>query len=140
MAFSAAQFEAPPYPMNSPDADTLPVIRHRKSEPDTSVPGRGCYHEPMPLATALTPLLGFFLALLAYWFWSRAREARTDAALQKRLWDHSKYQRDFTKATPLEVSEWFQAEQRKYHAYALVALTLAVLCFAYAAYHFTGLR
>ena len=88
----------------------------------------------MPLTTALMPLLGFFLALLAYWFWSRAREAQTDAALQKRLWDHSKYQQDFAKATPLEVSEWFQHEGRKFRLYALLTLGLAAGCFGYAAY------
>ena len=88
----------------------------------------------MPFTTALMPLLGFFLALVAYWCWSRAREAHTDATLQKRLWEHSKYQQDFNKATPLEVSEWFQSEKRKYRLYALLTSGLSALCFVYPAY------
>ena len=90
----------------------------------------------MPVTTALMPLLGFFLALLAYWCWSHAREAHVDATLQKRLWEHSKYQQEFKKATPLEISERFQSERRKYRLWAFLAFMLALLCFAYTGYHF----
>ncbi|RJF72713.1 MULTISPECIES: hypothetical protein [Deinococcus] len=90
----------------------------------------------MPVTTALLPLTGFFLTLLAYWCWTRAREAATDASLQRRLWDHSKYQRDFQQTTPLEVSEWFHTERRKYQLYAVGTLLLALACFVYTALMF----
>lgn len=93
---------------------------------------------PATLPTALAPLAGFFLGLLAFWCWSRAREAATDARLQRRLWDHSKYQRDFEQASPLEVAEWFEGQRRKFTALACLCGVLALLCVGYAAYALAG--
>lgn len=92
----------------------------------------------MTLATALAPVLGFIFALLAYWSWSRAKEAGMDASLQQRLWDHSKYQRDFDKATPLEVSRWFKQERQKFIRLSIASVLLALLCFGYLFYTLSG--
>lgn len=83
---------------------------------------------------ALLPLVGFFLALGAFWYWSKAREAGIDADLQQRLWNHSKYQREYEDetATPLEVSEGLRREKSRLTWVALGLALLAAGCFGYA--------
>ncbi len=80
---------------------------------------------------AIVPLAGFFLALIAFWIRSRAREAGIDANLQKRLWDHNKYQREYGEQTPLEVSEWLFRQQVRLNWLAALLALLAAGCFAY---------
>lgn len=92
----------------------------------------------MKFLTAFSPLLGFFFALLAYWNWSRAKEASMDANLQQKFWNHSKYNREFEKpATPLEIAEWFRQEQLKFKRLALLLSVFSLLCFAFTAYALT---
>lgn len=85
----------------------------------------------MSLVAALL-LVGFFAGLTAYWCWSRAKESGVDADLQQRLWQHSKYQREFKDATPLEVSNWLKGERAKFIRYALLLVLISLGCFAYA--------
>lgn len=88
-----------------------------------------------PLVASL-PLLGILLNLLAYWLWKRADEAATDADLQKRFWDQSKYQRQYrnTEVTPLDAAEWFKREQIKYRWLAWGVGLLGMSCFGYGLY------
>lgn len=85
-----------------------------------------------PLVPVLL-LLGFFAALTAYWCWSRAKESAVDADLQQRLWNHSKYQREYKDHTPQQVAEWLKTEKTKYTRYAALLALIALGCFAYAA-------
>lgn len=94
----------------------------------------------MSKLVAALPLVGFFLALTAFWCWSKAKEAGIDADLQKRLWNHSKYQRDFGEQTPLEVSEWLARERTKFTWLAAVLAVLALGCFAYTLANLDSLR
>ena len=50
---------------------------------------------------AIFPLLAFVLALLAYYTWNRASEAKMDSKLQKQVWDGQKYHKEYEGVSPL---------------------------------------
>lgn len=81
------------------------------------------------------PLVGFFLALVAFWCWSQARELGINADLQKRLWHHSKYHRDYGEQTPLDVSEAMAQRKVRFTWLALALALLALVCFGWTLTH-----
>lgn len=82
----------------------------------------------------ILPLLAFVLALLAYYTWGRASEAKMDARLQKQVWDTQKYHKEYKGTSPLEASEYYAQESKKFVLLTCLCAAAALICAALTLY------